>query len=156
MLHTSAQHATKVRIVEMFLACTLLLCISQSSMAQTPMLKAGDADMDLEADQLDVVMVLQAGKYLTGESATWGEGDWDGAPGGEQGNPPPGDGYFDQLDIIAAFGSSPNCFTPLAPYAAISPGGVKGDEQTSIVYDARYADTRLRFDHRLTTGTTRS
>jgi hypothetical protein len=67
-----------------------------------PVLQAGDADQDFDFDQLDLVQVQVAAKYLTGQSATWGEGDWDGAPGGEQGAPPPGNGRFDQLDIIAA------------------------------------------------------
>jgi hypothetical protein len=51
-------------------------------------LQAGDADMDLDFDQLDLVQVQIAVKYLTGEPATWGEGDWDGAPGGEPMSPP--------------------------------------------------------------------
>jgi hypothetical protein len=67
----------------------------------TPLL-AGDADQNLQFDQLDLVKVQIAAKYLTGEAATWGEGDWDGAPGGEPGNPPPGNGRFDQVDVIAA------------------------------------------------------
>ena len=33
---------------------------------------------------------MQARKYGTGESATWGEGDWNG------------DGVFDNLDVLAA------------------------------------------------------
>ena len=45
-------------------------------------LQAGDADMDLKFDQLDVVQVQIAAKYLTGQPATWGEGDWNGAPDG--------------------------------------------------------------------------
>ena len=44
-------------------------------------LLAGDADMDLDFDQLDLVRVQVAAKYLTGQTATWGEGDWNGAPG---------------------------------------------------------------------------
>jgi hypothetical protein len=69
-----------------------------------PMLQAGDADMDCDFDQLDLVQVQVAAKYLTGETATWGEGDWNGAPGGSVVDkaPPPGDGRFDQQDIIAA------------------------------------------------------
>jgi probable HAF family extracellular repeat protein len=67
-----------------------------------PMLQAGDADQNLQFDQLDLVNVLAAAKYLTGQPATWGEGDWDGAPGGTPGNPPSGDGVFDQTDIIWA------------------------------------------------------
>lgn len=51
---------------------------------------AGDANRDFQFDQRDVVQVLQGAKYLTGEPATWGEGDWTG------------DGRFDQLDIVAA------------------------------------------------------
>ena len=54
------------------------------------MLQPGDADMDLDFDQLDLVQVQIAAKYLTDQPATWGEGDWNGAPGGSPGNPPPG------------------------------------------------------------------
>ena len=39
---------------------------------------------------MDLVLVLQAAKYLTGEPTTWEQGDWNG------------DGVFDQLDIVAA------------------------------------------------------
>ena len=65
-------------------------------------LQAGDADQDLDFDQLDLVRVLSAAKYLTTEPATWGDGDWNGAPGGSPGEPPDGDGQFNQLDIMAA------------------------------------------------------
>jgi hypothetical protein len=65
-------------------------------------LEAGDADQDYDFDQLDLVKVQSAAKYLTGQAATWGEGDWNGAPGGSPGNPPVGDRRFDQLDIVAA------------------------------------------------------
>ena len=89
-----------------------------------PRLQAGDADMDCDFDQLDLVRVLQAGKYLTERDATWSEGDWNGAPGGEPGDPPPGDGAFDQLDIIAALNTGlylqgaycdPDAFAALSP-----------------------------------------
>ena len=99
---------------------------------QNPRLQAGDADMDLDFDQLDLVQVQIAAKYLTGQSATWGEGDWDAAPGGEPGNPPIGNGLFDQLDIISALASGTYL---TGPYAAIQPGGATGDGQTSIVYN---------------------
>lgn len=65
-------------------------------------LQAGDANQDFQFDQRDLVQVLSAGKYLTGQAATWGEGDWDGAPGGTPGLPPKGDGLFDGSDIVAA------------------------------------------------------
>ena len=95
-------------------------------------LEAGDADQDLDFDQLDLVKVQIAAKYLTGQPATWGEGDWNGAPGGEPGSPPLGNGLFDQLDIIAAL-SAGKYLT--GPYAALAAGGVTGDGQTSIGYD---------------------
>lgn len=50
----------------------------------------GDANGDRRFDQLDIVRVLQGGKYLVGQDAVWTGGDWTG------------DGRFDQLDIVAA------------------------------------------------------
>jgi hypothetical protein len=50
----------------------------------------GDANLDGKFDRFDIVHVLQAAKYLTGEAATWAEGDWDG------------NDVFDHLDIIYA------------------------------------------------------
>ena len=99
-----------------------------------PRLQAGDANQDLQFNQIDLVQVQIAAKYLTGQPATWGEGDWDGSPGGKVGEPPPGDGQFNQLDIIAAL----NAGTYLTgPYAALSGSGTIGDGQASITYDAR-------------------
>ena len=94
-------------------------------------LQAGDADEDLDFDQLDLVRVQVAAKYLTGQNATWGEGDWNGAPGGEPGNPPAGDGRFDQLDVIAALS---NGFYLTGPYGAIQSNGQTGNGETSIGY----------------------
>jgi hypothetical protein len=95
-----------------------------------PMLQAGDADQNLQFDQLDLVKVQVAAKYLTGQPATWGEGDWNGAPGGTVGAPPPGDNRFDQLDIVAAL--SNNLYLA-GPYAA-APGGVAAAaDQVSLV-----------------------
>ncbi len=95
-------------------------------------LHAGDADQDLDFDQLDLVKVQIAAKYLTGQAATWGDGDWNGAPGGSQGSPPPGKSRFDQLDIIAALANNKYL---TGPYAAVAPGGARGDGQTSVVYN---------------------
>jgi hypothetical protein len=95
-------------------------------------LKAGDANMDLQFDQLDLVQVQIAAKYLSAQNATWGEGDWNGAPGGAPGDPPAGDGKFDQLDIIAALNADVYL---TGPYAAIGTGGARNDGQTSITYD---------------------
>ena len=102
------------------------------SVAVDPKLQAGDADRDLDFDQLDLVKVQVAAKYLTGQAATWGDGDWNGAPGGTQESPPAGNGFFDQLDIIAALGAG---FYLKGPYAAIGQDGEKDDAQTSLVYD---------------------
>jgi hypothetical protein len=98
-----------------------------------PQLQAGDADQDLDFDQFDLIKVQIAAKYLTGQPATWGEGDWNSAPAGGQGAPPPGDGRFNQFDIIAA--QQANIYLR-GPYAALSPSGRQGDAQTSIIYDA--------------------
>jgi len=59
-----------------------------------------------------------AGLYRAGRRATWGQGDWNG--------------FFDQLDIIAALGAGKYL---TGPYAAITTGGDTNDEQTSIVYN---------------------
>jgi hypothetical protein len=99
---------------------------------EQPVLQAGDAEQDWDFDQLDLVQVQIAAKYLSGQAATWGEGDWDGAPGGEPGNPPDGNGLFDQLDIISAL--APGLYLT-GPYAAVGIGGTHGDSQTSIIYN---------------------
>ena len=98
-------------------------------------LQAGDSDMNGSFDQLDLVKVQIAAKYLTGQAATWGDGDWNGAPGGSvsQKQPPAGDGQFNQLDIIAALN---NGLYLQGPYLAIHKGGTPNDAQTSIVYNA--------------------
>ena len=92
----------------------------QSVAAPTPVqLQAGDANRDLEFNQLDLFQVLRAGKYLTGMPATWGEGDWNGAPGGTPDAPPAGDGLFDRVDIIAALEAG---LWLTGPYAALADG----------------------------------
>jgi hypothetical protein len=88
--------------------------------------------MDCDFDQLDLVQVQVAAKYLTGDPATWGEGDWNGAPGGSVGDqvPPPGDGLFNQTDIVAALATDlylkgPYCANGGAAALAIpEPSGV--------------------------------
>jgi len=50
----------------------------------------GDANFDGVFNQLDIVQVLQEGKYNTGQYATWRQGDWDR------------DGVFGPLDIVLA------------------------------------------------------
>jgi hypothetical protein len=79
-------------------------------------LQPGDADQDLDFDQLDLVKVQIAAKYLTNRPATWGEGDWNGGPGGRPGEAPQGDGRFNQLDIIAALSANVYLKGPYAEY----------------------------------------
>jgi hypothetical protein len=65
---------------------------------------AGDSNRDGLFNQLDLVQVLQAGRYDTGQFATWQQGDWNG------------DGVFNNYDIVAALqagtydGTSMNAF----------------------------------------------
>ena len=55
-----------------------------------PEILAGDANRDFKFDQFDVAILVQSGKYLTDEPASWAEGDFND------------DGVFDQIDIVAA------------------------------------------------------
>jgi hypothetical protein len=104
-----------------------------TSIPELPQLQAGDADQDLDFDQSDLVKVLIAAKYLSGQPATWGEGDWNGAPGGKQGSPPAGNGLFDQLDVVAAL-SGANYLN--GPYAAGLHGENAENSSPSVVYDS--------------------
>ena len=80
----------------------------------------GDADRDRGFDSSDLVQVFVAGKYETGQVATWEQGDWDGS------------GQFDSNDLIDAFitGTYEN-----GPFSASLPGGTPGDGNISVVYD---------------------
>ena len=94
---------------------TSMLLLPDSTM---PGLMPGDADQDLDFDQFDLINVQVAAKYLTSEPATWGDGDWNGGPGGNPGDPPLGDGRFDNHDIIAALTGG---VYAMGPYAATTP-----------------------------------
>jgi hypothetical protein len=47
-------------------------------------------DTPMDPDPMDMIQAVKANKYLTGQAALVGEGDWNG------------DGLFDQADIVAA------------------------------------------------------
>ena len=115
-------------------------------------LHAGDADQDLDFDQLDLVKVQVAAKYLTGEAATWGEGDWDGAPGGEQGDPPAGDGKFDQLDIVSALSGGVYLAGPYAALKHVSDGYSISDLTDNSI-DIALQSIQERPLHWMTNGT---
>ena len=51
----------------------------------------GDANHDGIFDSSDLVQIMSAGKYETGELASWEEGDWNG------------DLDFDTTDLVVAF-----------------------------------------------------
>ena len=112
-----------------------VLDIFENGIGVPIVLQAGDADQDMDFDQLDLVKVQIAAKYLTGQPATWGDGDWNGAPGGASGNPPLGNGLFDQLDIIAALS---NGLYLAGPYGALAGTAHhdSSDEQLSVVLAA--------------------
>ena len=52
----------------------------------------GDSNLDGEFNSSDFVVVFTAGKYESGEAATYAEGDWNG------------DMLFNSSDFVAAFG----------------------------------------------------
>ena len=107
---------------------------------EPPQLRAGDANQDLSFTQEDIVRVVSQAKYLSGERATWGEGDWNGAPGGSVGRPPPGDGAFDQHDIIAAVRSATYL---TGPYSAIRVDHESAVGRVSIGYRAETGEMWL-------------
>jgi hypothetical protein len=122
---TVSAHTNNLELIHSYDRITL-----QSGSGDQPRLQAGDADQDLDFDQFDLVRVQQAAKYMTGQPATWGEGDWDGAPGGMPGSPPPGNGRFDQFDIVAAL--RPAHYLQ-GQYAALSPGGATAHTHATAI-----------------------
>jgi hypothetical protein len=74
-----------------------------------------DSDHNGQFDQRDLVQVMVAAKYMTGEPATWEEGDWDG------------NGFFDQLDIVVALQSGRYLQGP--PAAATGAHGSESDDR---------------------------
>jgi hypothetical protein len=67
---------------------------------------AGDANGDGQFNQFDIILVLQRGKYLSGQPANWSDGDWNG------------DGRFDQLDIVTAQQTFPSIYLRARSFAA--------------------------------------
>ena len=103
---------------------------------------AGDANLDGQFNNSDLVSVLQAGKFATDQSALWQEGDWNG------------DDRFDRADVVMALQNGRYGKGPLAAsteqaaelgghLAAIGSDGSAGDDQTSIVYDAGTGELSL-------------
>ncbi len=74
----------------LIMICTTVAYGQESECTLEEIRQPGDANQDLVFDQLDLVQVQAAGKFLTGRPASWAEGDFNG------------DGVFDRLDVIAA------------------------------------------------------
>jgi hypothetical protein len=102
--------------------------------------EAGDANLDREFNQLDLVDVLRGRKYGTGEPASWAEGDWSG------------DGVADQRDVIAALRTGnylqgpyaadrPVCRTDSEVFEALSP-----TNEADRVCHARAVDVLLEIE----------
>ena len=112
---------------------TELAVLTPISGSQPEPLQAGDANQDGKFDQSDIGQVFLANKYLTDLPATWGEGDWNGASGGQRGSPPAGDGVFDQFDLVAAL--APGHYLSGRRAALAGKPADFNDEQTSLFYD---------------------
>ena len=71
-------------------------------------------------DQEDIVAVLQAAKYLTGQPASFGEGDWNE------------DGVFSQLDLVAALQTGSYLQGPMAVRSSVRAAVVGGGAATGV------------------------
>jgi hypothetical protein len=85
---------------------------------------AGDANEDGRFNQLDLVQVLQGGKYQSRQPATWREGNWNG------------DDVFDQLDLVSALQTG----NYLGPLGAMAIGGRSGVKSANAVVDENSVD----------------
>ena len=128
------------------------LIVGQNAAAQeATLLQAGDSDRDVDFDQFDLILTLQSAKYLTGQTATWGDGDWNGAPHeqGDPGNPPAGNGMFDQADLDAALGNRLYLTGPygtggLTPPELLAPVLSDTNQPTSVVYSPDTGEISIR------------
>lgn len=69
----------------------------------------GDSNLDGEFNSSDFVSVFTAGKFETGNAASWAEGDWNG------------DGEFNSSDFVVAFTDGGFELGPVAPAASTVP-----------------------------------
>jgi hypothetical protein len=81
---------------------------------------AGDANLDNQFNQVDLILMLQAGTYVTGQPATWSQGDFDG------------NGRFDQFDIILIQATEPRHYLQ-GPFAAQAPAPSSSVDAVDLV-----------------------
>jgi hypothetical protein len=84
---------------------------------------AGDANLDNQFNQIDLIRLLQGGNYLSGRAVTWGGGDFNG------------DGLFNQFDIITIQSTSPPHYLA-GPFAASAPQAAAGTSSAPAVHVA--------------------
>ena len=123
--------------------------ITVEEVSLEPVIIPGDSNLDREFGTFDIITVLGAGKFETGQPATFAEGDWSGAPNPAfryPGPAPPGDGIFSTFDIIVALGSGN---FEQGPVSAVQPAG-SGDGQVSVTYDAGTGEVGVRATEALT------
>ena len=102
-----------------------------------PVIIPGDADLNKEFGTADIVAVLGAGLFESGQAATWEQGDWNGAPNPANrypGPPPAGDGLFTTGDIVAALGGGN--FEEGQVTALKDPAQGEGTNQVVVNYNA--------------------
>ena len=78
----------------------------------------GDSNGDGRFDQLDIVLTLQGGKYLSGQTASLADGDWNG------------DGLFDQNDIVTVLQA--NTYEPTGRMQTLSPPALSKPREADV------------------------
>ncbi len=91
-------------------------------------LVAGDSNGDIYFDEADFIQTMKAGKFETGESATWEEGDWNG------------DGQHNSSDYVAAFVAgwyAHGAYNDTAgdPLNDLAPFSTAGPADVTVYYD---------------------
>ncbi|MCA9213493.1 MAG: hypothetical protein KDB27_10535, partial [Planctomycetales bacterium] len=104
----------------------------------------GDANRDFYFDEADFIQAMKSGKFDTGESATWDDGDWSQ------------DGEFTSRDFMEAFvdgeylqGAYSDDATD--PVNELAPFATDGDPDVTVYYDAATGNLTAVADVEMTT-----
>ena len=92
-------------------------------------LVAGDANGDIYFDEADFIQTMKSGKFETGESASWAEGDWNE------------DGEHNSSDYVSAFVAgwySRGAYNDTAgePVTELAPFSTTGPADVTVYYDS--------------------